>query len=141
MTSKSNSPFSYPSTHRDDLVVDYHGTPVADPYRWLEDPDSPETKAFSEAQNDLFQSYIADHPSKKKLFQRLKAMWTYPQFERVFKRGNRYIFSKNDGTQDQPLLYIQEGLKGEPKSLLDPNILSEDGTVALNSVAPSKDGK
>ena len=141
MTLKSESPFSYPSAHRDDLVEDYHGTPVADPYRWLEDPDSPETTAFSEAQNELFQSFIADHPSKEKLFQRLKELWIYPQFERIFKRGNRYIFSKNDGTQDQPALYIQEGLEGEPKTLLDPNTLSKDGTVALNSLSPSKDGR
>ena len=123
------------------VVDDYHGTRVADPYRWLEDVDSPETKAWVEAENCVTFAFLEKIPERKALEQRLTAIWNYPRFGTPFKEGGRYFFSKNDGLQNQSVLYTQQSLAGAPATLLDPNTLSEDGTVALSGLAVSRDGK
>jgi len=123
------------------VVDDYHGTRVADPYRWLEDVDSPETKAWVEAENCVTFAFLEKIPERKALEQRLTAIWNYPRFGTPFKEGGRYFFSKNDGLQNQSVLYTQQSLAGAPTTLLDPNTLSEDGTVALSGLAVSRDGK
>ncbi len=133
---------SYPLARYDSSVIDtYHGTKVADPYRWLEDPDSPETQIWVEAENRLTRSYIDAIPAREKIEARLTKIWNYPKFTLPVKEGGRYFFSKNDGLQNQSVLYWQENLISEPKVLIDPNKLSEDGTVSLSSQVFRKDGK
>jgi prolyl oligopeptidase len=134
-------PLSYPPTRKSDLIEDYHGTPVADPYRWLEDADSPETKAWTEAQNQITRAYLDRIPTLGKIEERLTALWNYPKYPEIKKKGEKLFFIKNDGLQNQPVLYAQHGLDGEPRVLLDPNTLSEDGTIALMGQFYSKDGK
>jgi prolyl oligopeptidase len=124
-----------------DAVDDHHGTKVADPYRWLEDVDSPETKAWVEAENCVTFAFLEKIPERKVLEQRLTAIWNYPRFGTPFKEGGRYFFSKNDGLQNQSVLYTQGSLGESPATLLDPNTLSADGTVALSALAVSTDGK
>ncbi len=132
----------YPETRKSDVVDDYHGTRVADPYRWLEDLDSEETRAWVEAQNRLTFSYLEKLPGREWLKQRLTALWNYPKYGVPFKRGNRYFYSKNDGLQNQSVYYMVESLTDDnPRVLIDPNKLSEDGTVALTTLAFSKDGQ
>ncbi len=133
--------FTYPESHKVDQVDDYHGTQVADPYRWLEDVDSAETKAWVEAQNAVTFGYLENIPVREKIKTRLTELWDYPKFSAPFREGSRYFFSKNDGLQNQSVIYVQEGLDGEPRVLLDPNTLSEDGTVALGGLSVSRDGK
>lgn len=132
--------FTYPQARRADVVEDYHGTPVADPYRWMEDPDAPETVAWAEAQSALTFDYLGKIPARQTLQQRLTALWNYPKIGLPIKRGNTYFYQKNDGLQDQPVLYKQTGLDGAPEVLIDPNTLSADGTVALMLLSFSKDG-
>ncbi len=132
---------TYPPAHKADVVDDYHGTRVPDPYRWLEDPDSPETRAWIEAENELTEGFLARIPVRGKINERLTELWNYPKYSAPFKEGDRYFFSKNDGLQNQSVLYVQESLDGEPRVLLDPNTLSEDGTVALGGLSISRDGK
>jgi prolyl oligopeptidase len=127
-------------TRKEDVIDDYHGTKVADPYRWLEDATSPETRAWVEAQNDVTFAYLAQIPERERIKERLTALMDYPKYSAPEKRGERYVFSQNTGLQNQAVLYVQEGLAGEPRVLLDPNTLSEDGTVALTSWVLSEDG-
>ncbi len=128
-------------TRQDDIIEDYHGTPVADPYRWLEDPASAETLAWVEAQNAVTADYLAKVPARESIKARLTGLWDCPRYSVPQKRGNRYFFTKNTGLQNQATLYMQETLAGEPIAILDPNTLSDDGTVALTNVSPSEDGK
>jgi prolyl oligopeptidase len=130
-----------PPTKTVDVVDDYHGTKVADPYRWLEDVDSPDTKTWVEAQNCVSFGFLERIPERQALIERLTKIWDYPKFGVPFKEGGRYFFSKNDGLQNQSVLYTQTSLAAEPTVLLDPNTLSEDGTVALSGLAVSPDGK
>jgi prolyl oligopeptidase len=121
-------------------VVDgYHGVHVADPYRWLEDPDSPETRAWVAAQNALTRS-ILDGPIRNRLVERLTSLYNYPRTGVPVRRGNRYFFTHNTGLQDQPVLYVQDGLDGTPRVLLDPNVVSAEGLVALTAMAPDESG-
>ena len=133
--------FSYPPTRRCDQTDTYHGVTVADPYRWLEDPNSDETKAWVEAQNEVTFSYLRQLPAVEPLQQRLTELWNYERYSVPFKRGGRYFFYKNDGLQNQAVLYTQPSLEAEAVVLLDPNTLSADGTVALGSIAVSEDGQ
>jgi len=133
--------FVYPESHKIDQVDDYHGTEVADPYRWLEDVDSDETKAWVTAQNEVTFAYLESLPARERIKKRLTELWNYPRYGAPFREGARYFFSKNDGLQNQSVFFVQEGLDAEPRVLLDPNILSEDGTVAVVSRAVSRDGK
>jgi prolyl oligopeptidase len=130
---------SYPESPRSDVVDSYHGVRVADPYRWLENPDSPETHAWVAAQNALTRSLL-DGPIRDGLVQRLTALYNYPRTGVPFKRGSRYFFTHNTGLQDQPVLYVQDGLDGTPRVLLDPNVVSAEGPVALTAMAPDESG-
>ena len=139
-----NKPLAYPTSQKVDQVDDYHGTKVEDPYRWLEDPDSEETKAWVEAQNQVTFEYLNEITVREKIKQRLTQLWDYEKFSIPFKEGDRalrYFYFKNDGLQNQSVLYTLISLDAEPKVLLDPNKLSEDGTVALSGVSISEDAK
>lgn len=130
----------YPPTDQVDQVDDYHGTQVADPYRWLEDPNSKQTKDWIEAQNLVTFGYLKAIPVRQQLQQRLTQLWNYEKFGVPFKQGDRYFYFKNDGLQNQNVLYTLSSLEAEPRVLLDPNLLSEDGTVALSGLEISEDG-
>lgn len=131
----------YPSSSQVDSFDDYHGTKVVDSYRWLEDPDSEETKAWVEAQNQVTFNYLNEIPVREQIKQRLTQLWDYEKFGIPFKEGNCYFYFKNDGLQNQSVLYTLTSLDSEPRVLLDPNKLSEDGTVALSGLSISEDGK
>jgi len=131
----------YPSSSPIDQVDDYHGTQVEDPYRWLEDPDSEVTKAWVDAQNKVTFDYLGEIPTREQIKQRLTQLWDYEKFGIPFKEGDRYFYFKNDGLQNQSVLYTFASLDAEPRVLIDPNQLSEDGTVALSGIAISEDGK
>ncbi|MDX2213533.1 MAG: prolyl oligopeptidase family serine peptidase [Oculatellaceae cyanobacterium bins.114] len=138
--SDTNTPLTYPPTATVSQVDDYHGTSVADPYRWLEDPDSDESKTWIEAQNQVTFSYLNSLPARDRLKERLTALWDYEKYGTPFKQGDRYFYFKNDGLQNQSVLYTLPSLEAEPTVLLDPNTLSEDGTVALSGLAISENG-
>jgi prolyl oligopeptidase len=134
-------PLVYPQAAKVEHVDDYHGTPVSDPYRWLEDPDSEETKAWVEAENKVTFAYLEAIPARERIKERLTQLWDYEKYGVPFKKGERYFYFKNDGLQNQSVLYTLTNLDGEPTVLLDPNILSEDGTVALAGLSISENGK
>ncbi len=140
VTPISGMAMTYPVTQTVDQVDLYHGVKVADPYRWLENPDSTETKAWVEAQNKVTFSYLQAIPKREMLQSRLMELWNYEKYGMPFKRGSRYFYSKNDGLQNQNVLYKIETLTSEPFVLLDPNTLSTDGTVALSGISISDDG-
>ncbi|MEA3478973.1 MAG: prolyl oligopeptidase family serine peptidase [Bacteroidota bacterium] len=131
----------YPVTNKVEQADDYFGTSVEDPYRWLEDDNSAETADWVKAENTVTEAYLAEIPFRDQLRDRLTKIWNYPKFGVPYKEGKHYLYYKNDGLQNQSVLYIQEGIDGEPRVLLDPNELSEDGTVALSGTDISKDGK
>jgi prolyl oligopeptidase len=133
--------FVYPPTRKSDQVDDYHGTKVADPYRWLEDLNSEETQAWIEAQNQLTSSYLSEIPEREPIKERITQLWNYEKYGIPFKQGNHYFYFKNDGLQNQSVLYTLISLDAEPTVLFDPNTLSEDGTIALSGLAISEDGK
>jgi prolyl oligopeptidase len=137
----ANKPLAYPTTKKVDHVDEYHGVKVADPYRWLEDTDSAETKAWVEEQNKLTFSYLESIPERAKLKERMTQLWNYEKFGVPYREGDRYFFSRNDGLQNQSVLYTAKSLTETPTVLLDPNTLSKDGTVALNGTSVSHDGK
>lgn len=132
---------TYPPTPQGDHVDTYHGIAVADPYRWLEDPDSDATRAWVEAQNQVTFDYLAGIPTRNAIRERLTHLWNYAKYSAPFKQGSRYFYFKNDGLQNQSVLYTLTHLDGDPVVLLDPNTLSDDGTVALSGMAISEDGK
>jgi prolyl oligopeptidase len=132
---------NYPETLKTDTVDVYFGTEVADPYRWLEDDNSAETAAWVTAQNEVTDAYLAKIPYRDQIRERLTALWNYPRYGVPFKKGGYYFFFKNDGIQNQSVLYIQDSLKGEARVFLDPNKLSADGTTSLGTYSVSKDGK
>lgn len=133
--------FTYPFSRKSDQVDDYHGTQVADPYRWLEDPDSEETEAWVQAQNKLTFGYLQEIPTREKIKQRLTKLWDYEKYSIPFQEGDRYFYFKNDGLQNQSVLYTFTALDAQATVLLDPNKLSEDGTVALSGLSISENGK
>jgi prolyl oligopeptidase len=138
------SAMTYPVSKMVDQQDDYHGVQVADPYRWLEDANSADTGAWVAAQNSLTQSYLAQIPGRDAIRDRLTQLWNYERFSVPFKQGGRYFYSRNDGLQNQAVLYTLKSLTtpGEaPRALLDPNTLSQDGTVALAGIEVSPDGK
>lgn len=132
--------FIYPNSQKVDQVDNYHGIEVKDPYRWLENPDSEETKAWVEAQNQVTFGYLSKISAREKIQQRVTQLWNYEKFGIPFKEGDRYFYFKNDGLQNQSVLYTLSDLDSEPRVLLDPNNLSSDGTVALSGLAVSNDG-
>ncbi|KAI3750731.1 hypothetical protein L2E82_21498 [Cichorium intybus] len=135
-------PLHYPSFRRDESVVDtYHGVSVPDPYRWLEDPDSEEVKEFVKKQVDLTESVLKKCETREKLHDKLTKFYDYPKFGAPFREADKYFYFYNSGLQPQKVLYMQDSLDGEAEVLLDPNGLSEDGTVSLNTYAVSEDAK
>ncbi len=136
----SAAPFAYPQARRSDQADDYHGTVVADPYRWLEDPDSPETRAWIEAENALTFGFLEQIPARAAIQQRLTRLWDFERYGTPSLQGGRYFYGRNDGLQNQGVLYVAETLDAAPRVLLDPNTLSADGTVALAGSAVSEDG-
>lgn len=133
--------FNYPTPRKGEQVDDYHGTKVADPYRWLEDPDSAETRAWVEAENKVTFGYLDQIPERAAIKNRLTALWNYERNGIPYKEGGRYFFTKNNGLQNQSVLYTADSLAGQPRVLIDPNTLSADGTVALAGTSVSNDGK
>lgn len=133
--------FEYPKTKKIDHVDTYHGVQVADPYRWLEDDNSPETANWVEEQNKVTFAYLEKISYRVKLADRLKRLYNYPKYTAPFKRGENFFFYKNDGLQNQSVLYVQKGLDGAPEVLIDPNKFSGDGTSRLTVFNVSKDGK
>ncbi len=131
----------YPKTGKVDHVDTYHGVKVADPYRWLEDDNSAETARWVEEQNKVTFGYLEKISYRTKIKDRLTQLYNYPKYSSPFRRGEYFFFSKNDGLQNQSVLYIQKGLDGRPEVLIDPNKFSEDGTTRLGAFALSKDGK
>ncbi len=140
---------TYPATPKNEQVDNYHGTVVADPYRWLENSDSEETKAWIDAQNKITFEFLGEIPARDKIKQRLTKLWDYEKYGTPFKEGEslqdgsteRYFYFKNNGLQNQSVLYTLKSLDDEPQVLLDPNKLSADGTVALSGLSISDDGK
>ncbi len=130
----------YPVARKADQVDDYHGTRVADPYRWLEDDNAPETLAWVEAENRVTFEYLEQIPYRAQLKQRLQQLYNYPKYGIPRRTGKYFLWSKNDGLQNQSVLYVQEGLDGEARVLIDPNKLSADGTVRLTAGELSPDG-
>jgi prolyl oligopeptidase len=137
----SEQKLSYPATKTVDHTDTYFGTVVPDPYRWLEDDRSPETAAWVTQQNELTFSYLEKIPYRGTLKTRLREILDYPRYSAPRRRGDRFFFFKNDGLQDQSVVYVQDGLEGEPRLLLDPNTFSDDQTTTLSAFNPSKDGK
>lgn len=138
---QSNKSMVYPPAKKVDHVDDYHGTKVPDPYRWLENPDSEETRAWVEAENKVTFGFLEEVPARAKIKDRLTKLWNYEKYGVPAKFGDRYIYSKNNGLQNQNVLYTTASLGGQAQVLLDPNTLSTDGTVALSNYEVSDDGK
>jgi prolyl oligopeptidase len=132
---------TYPVAKRVDQVDLYHGVKVADPFRWLESSDSSETRQWIERENAVTYQFLDHIPARPKIRQRLTELWNYERYGVPFKKGGRYFYTKNDGLQNQSVLYTLKTLGKEPHLLLDPNTLSQDGTVALSTYALSDDGK
>lgn len=137
----SQTAITYPKTRKTEQVDNYHGTTVADPYRWLEDDNSAETKAWVKAQNEVTFGYLETIPQRAALKKRLTELWNYERYSAPFKRGNRYFYYRNDGLQNQSVLYVTDSLDAAGRVVLDPNKLSTDGTVALSGIDISDDGK
>lgn len=133
----------YPETKKVDHVDDHHGTKVPDPYRWLEDDvrQSKQVAAWVEAQNKLTFSFLESIPQREAIKKRLTELWNYEKYGVPFKVAGRYYYFKNDGLQNQSVMYTLETLASEPRVLIDPNTWSKDGTVALASTSFSEDGK
>ena len=130
----------YPVTKQTEVRDWYHGIEVADPYRWLEDTESAETEAWVTAQNEVTQAYLKSLPQREPMRQRLEKLWNYERYTIPRRRGDRYFYSHNDGLQNQSILYKADSLSAERQVLIDPNKLSDDGTVALAGTVITRDG-
>jgi prolyl oligopeptidase len=136
----AQSPLTYPAAQRGSQVDDYHGTKIADPYRWLEDTDSPETKAWVEAENKLTFGYLAGIPERGAILNRLTQVWNYPKYSVPDKADGKLFYSENTGLLNQSILFFKDGNK-PARVLLDPNKLSTDGTVALSDAEAAPNAK
>ncbi len=132
---------TYPVAQKGDQVDDYFGTKVADPYRWMEDDNAEEVKKWVEEQNKITFAYLENIPFREKIRQRITEVYNYPPYSSPFRAGEYYFFYKNDGLQNQSVIYIQKGLDGEPEVFIDPNKLSPDGTVRIGLAGFSKDNR
>ena len=138
---QTRPPIRYPVTRSSDQVDVLHGERVADPYRWLEDTDAPETRTWIEAQNAVTFGYLESIPERASIRQRLTKLWDYPKYSAPFKEGKYYFYWENSGLQNQSVLYVRNGWKGKTRVLLDPNTMSSDGTVAVGVTSPSENGR
>ncbi|MVM32306.1 prolyl oligopeptidase family serine peptidase [Spirosoma sp. HMF4905] len=140
---QATHPLTYPQARKTDQVDTYHGTQVADPYRWLEDDRSTETADWVKAENKVTFDYLAQIPYRKQFQDRLEKIYNYPKYSSPSRKGDWFYFSKNDGLQNQAVLYRQKGLdaSAKPELVIDPNKLSADGTTRLGAFSLSKDGK
>ncbi len=140
-TLAQQGPLSYPATRKTDQADTYHGTTVPDPYRWLEDDRSAETAAWVKAENQVTQTFLSQIPYRKQLQERLEQVYNYPKYSAPSRKKEFFYFSKNDGLQNQSVLYRQKGLTGTPEVVIDPNKLAADGTTRLTAFALSKNGE
>jgi prolyl oligopeptidase len=131
----------YPAAARGSVVDNYHGTQVADPYRWFEDASAQDTRDWVAAQNAVSQPYLERLPQRAWLGERLKQLWTFERFGVPRREGGRYFYLRNDGTQDQSVLYVADSLTATPRVLVDPNGNRDDATIALSQWEPSPDGQ
>ncbi len=131
----------YPQTRKVDVVDEIHGTSVPDPYRWLEDDNSPETKEWVAAQNRVTEDFLTTIPQRGEIRKRLADLWNFERTGAPREYGGRWFFTHNTGLQNQSVLKVADTMDGEGRVLLDPNKLSDDGTVALSNFQPSEDGK
>ncbi len=138
---KAKIKVKYPETRTVDQVDNYHGTLVADPYRWLEIDTAAEVEAWVNAQNKVTFGYLEKIPYRNAIKNRITELINYPRYSAPFKAGDYYLFYKNDGLQNQPVIYIQKGLQGTPEVFIDPNTLSADGTVSVSLLGPSDDNR
>lgn len=141
LISDAQTKIEYPPARKVEQTDDYHGTKISDPFRWLEDSNSPGYREWIESQNKITSDYLVKIPQRDKIKERMTALWNYEKYSAPIKRGNRYFYSKNDGLQNQFVLYVADSINDAGKVLLDPNTLSKDGTVALSGTAISDDGK
>lgn len=139
--SVSAQTIQYPDTRKSDQADTYHGTKVADPYRWLEDDNSAETKAWVKAQNEVTDKFLNALPQREAIKKQFTALYNFEKFGIPSKEGKRYFWTHNDGLQQQSVLYTAASLTGVPRIAIDPNTLSKDGTVALSGTVPSRDGR
>src|ERR1035437_1208436 len=140
-SSHSNSQIVYPVTVKENVVDTYFGVEAKEPYRWLENDTSRATSAWVKAQNKVTYDYLARIPFRNELKKRLTSLMNYPKYEAPFKKNGQYFFFKNNGLQNQSVLYRQASITSEPEILLDPNTFSTEGTVALHTQSFSKNGK
>ncbi|PYO78577.1 MAG: S9 family peptidase [Gemmatimonadetes bacterium] len=141
LSAQTTTTLTYPAAARGAQVDNYHGVSIADPYRWLEDVDSPATKEWVAAENKLTDSFLASIPQRQAIRTRLTQLWNYERYSAPFKENGRYFYFQNTGLQNQSVLYVQDNRNAAPRLLLDPNLLSTDGTVALSGTAVSDDGR
>jgi len=132
---------AYPRAPRAEQTDDYHGTQVSDPFRPLEDPDAPATRAWIDAENTVTRAFLDAIPERAAIHERLTKLWNYERLSTPVREGGRLFYSRNDGLQNQAVLYVVDGDGAAPRVLVDPNGLSKDGTVALSGMAISRDGK
>ena len=139
ITACGETKLDYPQTRRVDQIDTYHGVQVSDPYRWLEELDSEETKAWVDAQNDLSKPYLDDIPAKERIKQRLSEIWNYELYGLPFKEGGKYFYRHNNGQQNQSVLMVASSAQAEPRVLIDPNNFREDATISLRrfTVSPT----
>ncbi len=141
VSASGSGPISYPEAPKSDAVEEHFGHRIPDPYRPLEDPNSPATKAWIEAENRLTFGYLEQIPERTRIRERLTKLWNYERFSPPSKEGPWYIYSKNDGLQNQAVVYKTKAIDAPADVLLDPNTLSADGTVALDSAHFTDDGR
>src|SRR6056297_819981 len=135
------SQFDYPQTKKVDTVDDYFGVEVKDPYRWLENDTAQEVEEWVKAQNEVTFNYLKQIPFRDKIKERLTEIWNYEKKSAPVEKAGKYFFFKNDGLQDQSVLYITEDPDKEAKAVLVPNTFSEDGSVSLSGYEVSNNGK
>src|SRR5437660_3144559 len=140
LSAQTTTTLTYPAAARGTQVDNYHGVSIADPYRWLEDVDSPATREWVAAENRLTDSFLASIPQRQAIRNRLTQLWNYARYSAPFKENGRYFYFENTGLQNQNVLWVQDGTR-PPRVLIDPNVLSTDGTVALSGTAASDDGR
>src|SRR6188472_2935188 len=133
----------YPETRRVDQVDEFFGVKVLDPYRWLEADvrESPEVAEWVKKENDVARAYLDAIPQRDAIEKRLTELWNYERYSAPIQKGGKYFYLKNDGLQNQPVLYVADSYKSEGRVLVDPNKWTKDGTVAMSTFRPSNDGR